>query len=267
MNAFWVIIDPNWNGSPFTSFLLTFYGEVLAVITNFGCHPSVALASSSVSGDFTGEAMAVLENILEDHSLVLCTNGAVVNVDPTREMPYWGPRNDSNALRQGRIYAAQVLETLERVSVREKTDIASVLSAVDLAVREVWIKLVEADQDRMQEEYASSWKISSHLQAINKEKKIHTEVQAFRLGNLTLVVYPGEVLAETALMLKSSFPDQALALITLANDYVGYIPTKKAFLEGGYESGLQLNSRVPPEAEVCLFDTACSVIKQVNLIN
>ncbi len=95
-------------------------GEVLAVIANFGCHASVALASPNISGDYPGEAMAALESVLGESSVVLCTNGAAADVDPTFEMPYWGPRNDANAVRLGRIYAAQVLEALERAVVQDR---------------------------------------------------------------------------------------------------------------------------------------------------
>ncbi len=242
-------------------------GETLAVVSNFGCHPSVALASSNASGDFTGEAMAVLEEVLGENSLAFCTNGAAGDVDPTLEMPYWGPRNDRNARRIGRIYAAQVLETLERIEVYERIDLGRAQVLLDLPVREDWLQLLGAGREQMQAEYAAGWELSPGIAAIIAEKKIHTEIQAFRLGSLTLVAFPGEVLSETSLELKSQFSQRSLVVIELANDYIGYIPTPSAFGEGGYECGLHFSARIPPDAYHQIFQAAERAIGLANPIN
>ena len=62
-------------------------GEVMAAISNFGCHASIALQSLDVSGDYLGEAMAMLEGLLEERVVVLCTNRTAADVDPMLEMP------------------------------------------------------------------------------------------------------------------------------------------------------------------------------------
>jgi len=103
--------------------LLGITGELVSEIrqkAHFGCHASVALMSPNISGDFPGEAMAVLENVLEP-AVVLCTNGAAGDVDPTLEMPFWGPRSDAMARHLGPIFAAQVLDCFERIEVGDKT--------------------------------------------------------------------------------------------------------------------------------------------------
>jgi aminoglycoside N3'-acetyltransferase len=93
----------------------TLDGKIVAGISNFGCHASVALMSNHLSGDFPGEAMALLETVLGKDSVFLCTNGAAADVDPTLEVPYWGPRSDESARHIGTIFAAQALEALERI--------------------------------------------------------------------------------------------------------------------------------------------------------
>jgi neutral ceramidase len=238
-------------------------GEALAVISNFGCHASVALTSLDLSGDFPGEAMAILEGILGKSSVVLCTNGAGADVDPTLEMPYWGPRNNANTRRLGRIFAAQVLETIERVNVQDRMNIDSRQVLVDLPVKEDWIRLMEVETERMLEEYDSHWTLSPAITSILKEKILHTEIQALRLGDLVFIGYPGETFVETSLSLKNLFKDRNIAIIELANDNIGYIPTARIFEEGGYECGQHFAARVPPEAEFLLFEAARKAISNL----
>jgi hypothetical protein len=239
-------------------------GELLAAISNFACHPSVALMSPNFSGDFLGEAMAILEGIFSQHSVVLCTNGAAGDVDPTLEMPYWGPRTDWMARRLGRIFAAQVLECAERIEVQELTSIGSALETVNLPVRPDWFQLLEVEQERMQQEFSTGWSLSSVTKRILRERVIHTEVQALRLNDLILVGFPGEVFAETSLKLKSETQNSAIAVLELTNDNIGYIPTALVFAEGGYEVGQHLWGRVTPEATDLLLAAARRVINKLT---
>ena len=237
--------------------------EVLAAISNFGCHASVALISPNISGDFPGEAMAVLENVLGEPAVVLCTNGAAGDVDPTLEMPFWGPRNDAMARHLGRIFAAQVLECLERIEVRDKAVVGASQELVDLKVRPDWIRLLEVEQERMRQEFTEGWSLSAVTARALQEKVIHTEVQALRLNDLILVGFPGEVFADVGLRLKSETPNRAVAVVELANDNVGYIATPEAFSEGGYEVGRHLWGRVTPEAAEILLAAARRAINEV----
>jgi neutral ceramidase len=239
-------------------------GEVLAVISNFGCHASVALMSPNISGDFPGEAMATLESVLGERSVALCTNGAAADVDPTLEMPYWGPRNDAMATRLGRIYAAQVLECLERVEVEDIATLGVAQETVDLEVREDWVHLLETEQARMRQEFADGWALSPATTRALEERVIHSEVQALRLNDLVLLGFPGEIFAQMGLQLKAGDQQVAVAVVELANDNVGYIPTQEIFEEGGYEVGQHLWGRVTPAATRSLMAAARRAIDRVT---
>ena len=68
------------------------------------------------------------------------------------------------------------------------------------------------------------------------------EVQLFQLNRDTAIVtLPGEVFVELGLAIKEMSPYKTTLVIELANDYLAYIPTKRAFAEGSYEI---INSRV-----------------------
>jgi neutral ceramidase len=223
-------------------------GDILAAISNFGCHASVALMSPHVSGDFPGEAMAILETVLGSGTVALCTNGAAADVDPTLEMPYWGPRNDAMACRLGRIFAAQVLECFERIEVEDIATLGVARELLDLEVRDDWIRLLEKERARMKQEFVDGWLLSPAMARTLEERMIHTEVQALRLNGLILVGFPGEVFAQMSLKLKSEVHDHAITVVELANDNVGYVPPHEIFEEGGYEVGQHLWGRVTPNA-------------------
>jgi neutral ceramidase len=239
-------------------------GSVLAVISNFGCHASVALMSPDVSGDFPGEAMAALECALGEPAVVLCTNGAGADVDPTREMPYWGPRNDEMARRLGRLFAAQVLECLERIEVEDIAVVGTVREQVNLDVRVDWIELLETESERMQQELAAGWSITPVIAQTLRERVIHTEMQGIRLNGLILIGFPGEVFTDTSLALKSECQDSHIAVVELANDDIGYIPTEEIFAEGGYEVGHHLWGRVSPKSHEAVLAAARRLIRQLQ---
>jgi neutral ceramidase len=62
-----------------------------------------------------------------------------------------------------------------------------------------------------------------------------TWVQALRIGDLALVSAPGELFVELGLEIKQRSPFGQTTIVELANDSVGYLPTRRAFEEGAYE--------------------------------
>lgn len=88
------------------------------------------------------------------------------------------------------------------------------------------------------------------------------EVQAIRLGPETaLVTLPGEVFVDLGLAIKEASPFRTTLVIELANDGPGYIPTRKAFAEGSYET---VNSRIQPGGGERLVDTAITLLRKLK---
>jgi len=61
------------------------------------------------------------------------------------------------------------------------------------------------------------------------------EVVALRVGSLGMVGLPGEIFCEIGLDIKRRSPAEFTAVAELTGDNLGYVPTKQAFSEGGYE--------------------------------
>jgi hypothetical protein len=93
-------------------------------------------------------------------------------------------------------------------------------------------------------------------------KSTTLEVQAFRLSNDTAIVtLPTEVFVEFGLAIKAASPFKTTLVVELTNDSLGYIPTRKAFAEGSYET---VNSRITPGSGERMVEAAVKLLKDLK---
>jgi hypothetical protein len=87
-------------------------------------------------------------------------------------------------------------------------------------------------------------------------------VQAFRLSDdVALVALPGEVFVELGLAIKKASPFAQTMVVELAHDCPDYVPTRKAFAEGSYET---VNSRIQPGGGEMAVEAAIRLLKQLK---
>jgi sugar phosphate isomerase/epimerase len=88
------------------------------------------------------------------------------------------------------------------------------------------------------------------------------EVQVFRLSSSVAIVgLPGEVFVELGLAIKDTSPFPITLVIELCQDSPGYVPTKKAFIEGSYEV---VNSRIASGGGEMLVDAATRLLNSLK---
>ena len=88
------------------------------------------------------------------------------------------------------------------------------------------------------------------------------EVQAFRLSDdVALVSLPGEVFVELGLAIKKASPFPVTLVVELAQDCPDYVPTRKAFAEGSYET---ICSWVEPGGGEKLVETASRLLQELK---
>ncbi|NIV02055.1 MAG: hypothetical protein GWN55_12190 [Phycisphaerae bacterium] len=94
---------------------------------------------------------------------------------------------------------------------------------------------------------------------MRRSETIPLEVQVFRLSrDVAIVGLPGEVFVDFGLAIKRASPFPTTLVIELCQDAPGYIPTKKAFAEGSYET---VNSRIAPGGGEIMADAAIKLTK------
>lgn len=92
--------------------------------------------------------------------------------------------------------------------------------------------------------------------------KLPCEVQVFRLSDdLAIVGLPGEVFVELGLAIKTRSPFDQTLVVELSNDVPAYIPTRKAFAEGSYET---VNSRLTPGSGEMLVEEAVKLLESLR---
>jgi len=94
------------------------------------------------------------------------------------------------------------------------------------------------------------------------DQLIPLEVQVFRLSrDVAVVGLPGEVFVDFGLAIKQASPFKTTLVIELCQDSPGYIPTKKAFAEGSYET---VNSRIVAGGGEMMAEAAIRLLKELG---
>ena len=93
-------------------------------------------------------------------------------------------------------------------------------------------------------------------------KRLPMPVQVVRLGKeVAIVALPGEVFVDLGLDIKRASPFETTLVVELAHDAPGYVPTRKAFAEGSYET---VNSRIQPGGGELLVEAAVRLLKELK---
>lgn len=192
------------------------------------------------------------------------TSGDINNADVRDPKPISGARQ---AERVAGILAGETVKVVERlrsaseVGLRVETERFRFrrkrITAADLETAERVLKVPEeAPLEEIRERAGIgeggpfSWVVGQplpprELRAYARECRLlaampeeqETEIMALRIGECALVGLPGEIFVELGLAIKERSPFETTLVASLANDYVGYVPTRRAQEEeGGYET-------------------------------
>ncbi|MFQ6130747.1 MAG: neutral/alkaline non-lysosomal ceramidase N-terminal domain-containing protein [Armatimonadota bacterium] len=192
----------------------------IAVLVNFAAHPTILGPENLlVSGDYPGALQRSLEQRLGNGAAVLFTNGAEGDqtcVIGDNGAPFEAMKHYGDAL------AAAAHDMMGEIVLSDQVELAwTVLdwTLPDPRVPERWRAFV--DDSFMKLIFPTS-----------------APVGAIRVGDAVLVTVPGEMVAEIGLTVKSAARQMGArhaAIISLVNDYLGYILTPEQYNDGGYE--------------------------------
>jgi len=88
-------------------------------------------------------------------------------------------------------------------------------------------------------------------------------IQAFRIGGLNVAAIPFEVFTETGIEIKEKTPGDRTFTISLANGWVGYLPTPEQHEMGGYETWFAVN-KVEKNASRKIVSELLSLFSKMN---
>jgi hypothetical protein len=253
-------------------------GTPLAVLSNYGCHPTVLGAANLLfSADFPGAARAALRRLFPG-TIFMHTNGASGDVstrDTRRGQTF------AEVQRMGHILAGEVLKVMETVTVHGEVELRGRIEPVTLPFRaypspdeaDREVRQLQAALERLQAADAPHAEIRRAItrvegamaqrdmaQGLAGQSHRETEVQALRIGDLALVGLPGEPFTRTVAEIKARSPAPFTAVVGYANDETGYYPDRESVARGTYEA---MVTPFGPEVAELLCDLALRLLREV----
>ena len=244
-------------------------GKAVAALINYALHPAILAGDNWLySGDFPGCVAECLERLGGNGLVPIFVNGCCGNVNHVNYRDRTQGRGFGMTERVGYLLGVAAQEALNRAVPVDAERISLSREQVQLKRLKIseeqyrWagevIRQAENHPARGQvdglpdEHYARLW--SEMYQ--NKEEYDQAEVCALRIGELGMVTLPGEMFCEFGLEIKKRSAAAHTVVIELANDALGYFPTRKAFGEGGYE----------PTPGTTLYETAAGELLTASAI-
>jgi len=238
--------------------------DTVAAIVNFALHLDT-VGGTNYSADYPYYLEQSLRKKYGDKFVLLFGNGTC------------GDINHIDVMNEQRLKTDYIGGTLaETVSAKKESlkPIAEPLLAVRSGIVEAPLqqfgpKDVEWARENMKKVGTSELSFIEQVKAYKilaiemlPGQTIPLEVQVFRLSrDVAVVGLPGEVFVDLGLAIKRASPFATTLVIELCQDSPGYIPTKKAFAEGSYET---VNSRIAPGGGEMMAEAAIRLLKELR---
>ncbi len=224
-------------------------GRPHAALVNFGLHPAVLAGDNWLySADYPGFLAEALGRTLGREFTSLFLNGCCGNVN---HVDYRDPLQGRGYKMAQRIGYMLAVAAHEAIGARQpvSTDRIAVSSAqvgldriaispeefrrCEAVLQQVRGHPLRGQVDGLPEAYFADLRVRIHRE---QDAPLAAEVMAIRLGDVSLVGLPGEIFCESGLEIKRRSPARHTLVAELANDAIGYVPTREAFAQGGYET-------------------------------
>ena len=217
-------------------------GTPVALLVRFGMHLDT-ISGTAISADFPYFLeQALSEKRGRDLPLMFLKgcSGNTNHFDVHRSDPQ---RSFGEAERIGRTLVRPVSEAMDHLTFLSSVDLSSARQPVRLPCRTAtdkevaWAKQVVAQPADSTKDFTMDRVEAIRVMRVHEMEKtyIPAEVQVLRVGEVAIVGFPSEMFVEWAMQLREDAPFRYTFPIDLANGSVGYIPTRRAFENGGYE--------------------------------
>jgi len=259
-------------------------GEPMACLMNYACHP-VCLSGDSylTSADFPGFAVHAVEERVPG-AMGIFFNGASGNVNPREAAVDQGIASGGSfmiAERAGSALAREAASAWRKAAPCEDGLLAYASRTITLptnrprAIRRAEEALSRAERaaarpPRQWSPYLIWYNVPDperarrRLQTLKSQddEPVACEIQAIRIGPVTLVAWLGEVFCDLGMELKQRSPLRPTYTIGYANGWIGYVPTPEAFEEGGYEP--ESAAHLADDAGLVLVEQSLTLLKDVE---
>jgi hypothetical protein len=256
------VAEPGKEGEP---------AKVRGVVVHFACHSTV-VGGDQFSPDYAGYLRKHLQARFGDSTPVvflLGPCGDITQVDNLSTAREFGP---DYADMMGRKLAAEAERVIGRVKWLDDAPLAVATETAPLAIRPEPDAEAErppfglgsdnSKEQKINEAYANERKLVAQERA--KTPKLNCEVMAVRVGPLGIATNGAEYFCEYGLAIKKASRLKPTWVVSLANEWIGYVPTAQAFAGGGYEPRTARSSKLSFDAGQRLVETALKALARVT---
>jgi len=260
--------------------------NMVAVLLSYTCHPVNVFSWESsfyaVSADWPGAWSAGTQEIFHNKDGTSCVpivlNGCCGNINP------WDPF-DPDFLPDHRRMGAKLAETEREIIASINFDNPGI---IDSCSRRIPLDYREIPPERLAEvenilsnnpdpvyqkdnpgqvswEWFSAASTQSILYCKKRMPEFLYEIQVLRMGNAAFVALPGEPFVEGQLAIKLGSPAPFTQVIHMTSQYVGYIPTRDAYLRFGHEANKECTywAKLAPGSLEKIVETAIMMVGDI----
>jgi hypothetical protein len=244
-------------------------GKPLSTYVNFALHLD-NVGGNEISADLPFTLSNILEKFKGGGMITTFSQGCSGNINHINVKNNLPQKGHEEAQRIGTVLAGEVIKTYTRLSPVNIQSVKASREIVRLPLPEVSPAEIPAAQQITarfgKPDAAPFFDFVKAFKAIEvyerKGKPIDAEVQVFALSDsLAIVSLPAEIFTELGMYLKSRSPFANTMVVELANGSLGYIPDRKAYIEGSYEPW---SSRVAPGSGEILVEKALEMLNKIK---
>ena len=222
-------------------------GKMIGCVVNYACHGTTG--PGGTSADWIYYLEQVIRGVMGQQAIVVFLNGACGDVTQVDNLsPYATNSGERSARYVGGRVGAEAVKVLVSIEPGELTPVAALTKILPIERRKPSRERVRRSLELVQldppEGKATEWTFAKEIvkldSLIEKEPVADVEVQAIQIGPAVFLANPSELFCQYGLDLKAGSPFPFTFPVELANNCVGYVPTKEAMGEhgGGYETRL-----------------------------
>lgn len=241
--------------------------RLLGVLFNHAGHPNVMSGDNYlISPDYPGRAEVLLEE--ECGGRAIFVNGAqgTMDIDGLRDRDWAGVE------RVGRALAAAVAGTLAVIAPRATIRLRSGSCRYTVPARKIsdaektWAETIVKQTGGVVQPVADGvgddYKANLFLRLWQaQDQAIDLEQTCLAVDDCALISFPGELFTEVGQRIKAASPFRHTYIIGLANGCIGYVPTREAIRQGGYEP---LTRHVDDSAAEIIEEQSLALLRRVH---
>lgn len=200
---------------------------VIATLFNYTCHPM----GSNIGGSYVELTCKAIEQ--EMGGIALFTLGTAGNIHPA---PGGTPQDRAQRL------AYEVKRIARNIKMSSDVAVNSIKREIVLQARDFntfnkkLISTIASQAGKRSKAVESTWLAELELLQKENRRTISTSLQVIEIDGALLVSNPGELFVELGMQIKWNSGCEFTFVTNCTNDHIGYIPTRIAYQEGGYQT-------------------------------